>query len=163
MLLHKSLHYSYIQTDYNDKGEIINNTFITYVEPLLDDFNNNALLQEWKLNLDDAAHEKKIYANLYKNLYKKGIDFNYRYLYWTTSIRETVQLFPFLTIIEHTENVLNPDKGLINSLLKVFSMFKLSLFYDRYNGEVNIVDTIAIRCSNFNKETGLNLKDTTVE
>ena len=35
LLLHKSLHYSYIKTEYNDKEVIINNTFITYVEPLL--------------------------------------------------------------------------------------------------------------------------------
>ena len=75
LLLHKSLHYSYIQTDYNDKGEIINNTFITYVEPLLDDFNNNALLQEWKLNLDAAAYEK-IDADMYKPSAKKE---NYRH------------------------------------------------------------------------------------
>ena len=31
LLLHKSLHYSYIQTEYNDKEKIIINTFITYV------------------------------------------------------------------------------------------------------------------------------------
>ena len=34
LLLHKNIHSSYIQTEYNDKEEIINNTFITYVEPL---------------------------------------------------------------------------------------------------------------------------------
>ena len=45
---------------------MIINIFIAYVEPLLKDINHPALLQEWKLNLDDAAYEKNIDANLYK-------------------------------------------------------------------------------------------------
>ena len=45
LLLHKNLHSSYIQTKYNDKEKIINNTFITYVEPLLYDINHPALIQ----------------------------------------------------------------------------------------------------------------------
>ena len=45
LLLHKCLHSSYIKTKYNDKKEIINNNFITYVEPLLDDINHPALIQ----------------------------------------------------------------------------------------------------------------------
>ena len=57
--LHKSLHSSYIQTEYNDKDEIINNTFTTYVEPFLEDINHPALIQEWKLNVDSASYEQK--------------------------------------------------------------------------------------------------------
>ena len=45
LLLHKTLHSSFIITELNDKEEIINNTFITYVEPLLEDINHIALLQ----------------------------------------------------------------------------------------------------------------------
>ena len=45
LLFHYSLHYSYIQTEYNDKEETINNIFSTYVEPLLNDINNPELLQ----------------------------------------------------------------------------------------------------------------------
>ena len=71
LLLHKSLHSSYIQTVYNDKEEIINNTFIIYVEPLLDDFNYPALLQEWQLNIDAAAYENNIDTNVYKLSAKK--------------------------------------------------------------------------------------------
>ena len=66
LLLHKTLYYSYIQNIYNDKELIINNTFITYLEPLLDDINNHALIQEWKINIDAVAYENKIYANVYK-------------------------------------------------------------------------------------------------
>ena len=65
-LWHKSSHSSYNQTECNDKREIINNTFITYVESLLNYTNHHALIQEWKLNIDAVAHEKKIDANVYK-------------------------------------------------------------------------------------------------
>ena len=66
LLLHKSLNNSYIQTEYNDKEEILNNTIITYVEPVLNYINCYTLIQEWKINLDAAAYEKKIDANVYK-------------------------------------------------------------------------------------------------
>ena len=56
--IQSDLNSSYNQTLYNDKQEIINNTFIIYVEPLLDDINHPALVQEWKLNLDTVAYEK---------------------------------------------------------------------------------------------------------
>ena len=55
----KSLHSSYIQNEYNDKEEIINKTFITCVETLLDRINHPVLLQECKLNIDATAYEKK--------------------------------------------------------------------------------------------------------
>ena len=80
-----------------------------------------------------------------------------------TSIKDTIQFFPFLTIIEHTANIIKPNKGIITSLLKVFFMFQLRLFDDKHNEEGNIADTIAIRCSNSNKETGLYLKDIKIE
>ena len=46
------VHSYYIQTIYNDKEEIVNSIFITYVEPLLEYINHNSLVEEWKLNLD---------------------------------------------------------------------------------------------------------------
>ena len=72
LLLQISLHYSYIQTKYNDKEESTNNIFSTYVEPLLNDINNPELIQEWKLNLDAAAYERQIDADVYKPPVKKN-------------------------------------------------------------------------------------------
>ena len=80
-----------------------------------------------------------------------------------TSIKDTIYWFTFITIIYHTANILKPNKGLIPSLLQLFAMFQLRLFYDKYNEEGNIVYAIATRCSNFNKETGLHIKNTTIE
>ena len=64
LVVNKSLHSSYIQTEFNDKYKMIINIFSAYVVPLLKYINHPALLQEWKLNLGAAAYEKKIYANM---------------------------------------------------------------------------------------------------
>ena len=58
LVVNKSLHSPYIQTELNDKKEMIIKIFSAYVVPLLRDINHNALLQEWKLNLYAAAYEK---------------------------------------------------------------------------------------------------------
>ena len=44
-------------------------------------------------------------------------------LHWPTSIKDTIQWFPLLSSMEHTANILNPNKGLIPSLLLLFVMF----------------------------------------
>ena len=65
LLLHKGLHSYYIKIEFNEQEEITNNTYITYVEPLLEYINHPKLLQEWKLNLDSGAYEKEIDASVY--------------------------------------------------------------------------------------------------
>ena len=65
-------------------------------------------------------------------------------LYWSTSIKDTIQWFPFLAIMEHTANIINPNKGIIPSLLKAFAMFELRLIGDKEK-----LDAIDIRCINF--------------
>ena len=49
----------------------MNNIFSKYVEPLLNYINHPELLQEWKPNIDAAAYEKKIDANVHKPSLKK--------------------------------------------------------------------------------------------
>ena len=82
---------------------------------------------------------------------KRKIDRNDSDSYWPTSIKYTIQWLPFITIIEHTSNIINPNKGRITSLLKSFAIFQLRLFYDIHDEEGNVADEISIRCSNFNK------------
>ena len=60
--------------------------------------------------------------------------------------------------MEHIANILNPNKGIIRSLLKVFEMFELRLIDNR-----DIVEAIDIRCINCKKETGLYLGTSTLE
>ena len=60
--------------------------------------------------------------------------------------------------MEHTENIINPNKGLITSLLKVFFMFELNLIDYGDKGE-----SIYIRCINCKKERGLYLVTSTLE
>ena len=71
--------------------------------------------------------------------------------HWPASIKETMQWFPFLAIIEHTTNKMQDDKGLILSLLKMFSMFKIRLSFGNED-----LDNLSINCINCKRETGLN-------
>ena len=50
---------------------MIINIFSAYVVPLLKYINHLALLQEWKLILNDAAYERNIDANMSKPSDKK--------------------------------------------------------------------------------------------
>ena len=69
-------------------------------------------------------------------------------LYWTTSIKDTIKRFPFLAIMEHTANILKPNKGLIPSLLNIFAGFEF-FFIDYRDKE----EAISIRCIHCKKET----------
>ena len=73
LVINKSLHYSYIQTELNDEKEMIMNIFSAYVLPLLKDINHPTLLQERKLNLDASAYERNIDANVSKPSDKKKL------------------------------------------------------------------------------------------
>ena len=49
---------------------------------------------------------KKIDDNVYKPSDKKEIDCHDSNLYWPTSIKNTIQWFHFLAIIEHPANII---------------------------------------------------------
>ena len=84
------------------------------------------------------------------NLLKKEINCHDSNLYWPTTIKDIIKWFLFLAIMEHTCNITNPIKGIILSLLKLFSMFELRLIDDK-----DELDAIDIRCINCKKETDL--------
>ena len=84
------------------------------------------------------------------NLPKKEIYRHDSESYWPTPIKDTIERFNFTTIIEHTANIMNPNKGIITSLLKAFSIFEFRLIGDKEK-----LDVLAIRCINCKKETGL--------
>ena len=79
-------------------------------------------------------------------------------LYWPIAIKDTIKWFPFLSIMEHTANLMKTNKGIIPSLLKAFSMFELRLIGDKEK-----LDFIAIKCINYKKATGLHLQYSTFE
>ena len=91
------------------------------------------------------------------NLVIKKTDRHESNLYWMNTIKYTIQWFPYLNILEHNANNIKPNKGIIFSLLKVFVMFGLRLFDDRYK-----VEAITIRCTYCKKETGLYLGTSTL-
>ena len=90
---------------------MIVNIFIEHVVPLLKYISHPALLQERKLNLYAEAYERNNDANMSKNSDKKEFDCHDSNLYWPTTIEGTIQRFTFLTIMEHTENMLILNKG----------------------------------------------------
>ena len=60
--------------------------------------------------------------------------------------------------MEHTANILDPNKRLLHPLLKVFSVFELCLIDDG-----DKLEAIAIRGINCKKTTGLFLRTSTFE
>ena len=69
------------------------------------------MFQEWRLNIDAAYYKQNIDANLYKPSEKNKFNRHDNDDYWTTSIKDTIQWFPSLTIMEHTENIMEKIMG----------------------------------------------------
>ena len=72
--------------------------------------------------------------------------------YWPTSKKEVINWFPFMNIMDYTTDKIDNEITLLPSLLKMFSMFKMSFWYDNKPDDKNDVKVIAIRCSNCGKE-----------
>ena len=49
----------------------MSNIFNTYVTPQIKEINHPEFLQEWKLNIDSAEHERNMAASMYKLSEKK--------------------------------------------------------------------------------------------
>ena len=54
---------------------------------------------------------------------KKRINRIDNFEHWPASIKTTIEWFPFLDIMEYTENDIRSDIPLTTSLLNIFSMF----------------------------------------
>ena len=91
--------------------------------PKINEINHPAFIQEWKLNIDAEEYEKNMEDNMYKLSEKKIIIRIDDHKHWPASIKSTIQWFPFHTIMEHAVNLMQDDKHLISSLLKMFSVF----------------------------------------
>ena len=63
----------------------------------------------------------------------------------------------------HTASNIETDISLLLSILNVFDLFQMLLLYYKHNEEEHVVEAISIKCSNYHRNTGLYLKDTTVE
>ena len=56
--IQKNMHLIYKQDYYEDKLKEIDELFIEYLVPIMDDIDHPALIEEWKQNVDAAAYEK---------------------------------------------------------------------------------------------------------
>ena len=84
------------------------------------------MLQEWKLNIDAAEYKTNLKGNMYKHSEKKKIHRVDSDEHWTTSIKDTIQWFPFIIIMEHTAKkekradiiiIKDPDKGILSNCM----------------------------------------------
>ena len=121
----------------------------TYVTPQIKEINHPALLQEWKLNLDAAKYEKYMKANMYEPSEKEKFNRIDNHKHWSALIKNKIQWFTLPSIIEDTANQMQEDKGIISSLLNMFSMIKIGLsFGDKH------LEYFSIKCINCKRETG---------
>ena len=89
-------------------------------------------------------------ANMYKPFEKKKFNLVDNHKHWPAAIKNKIQWFSFPTIMEHTGNKMQEDKGLISSLLKMFAMFEIRLGF----GDEDL-DALVIKCINCKRKTGL--------
>ena len=151
LLINSNYHPSYSTQEFNAKKEQTRTIINTYVTPQIKEINHPVFLQEWKLNIDAAEHEKNMAANMYKPYEKKKFNRIDDHKHWPASIKSIIRWFRFHTIMEHTENRMQYDTHLISSLLNIFSMFQIRLSY----GDDDL-DVLSLKCINCKKETGLN-------
>ena len=120
------------------------NIFSAYVAPLLKDIKNPKLIQEQKLNLDAEAYEKYVDAYMSKPSDEKESDHHDGDFYWPTSIKDTIKWFTFLTIMEHTANIIKPNKWIIHSLIKLLNLFGLRLIngIEKWGPQLSVVSTV---------------------
>ena len=64
---------------------------------------------------------------------RKEIDHHGSKLYCPILIKETIQWFPFLSIMEHAASNIEKDISRLPSLLKVFEIFQMRLLYYEHN------------------------------
>ena len=68
---------------------------------------------------------------MYKPFEKKKFNHVDNQKHWPASIKYTIRWFPLLAIMEHTSNILKPNKSIIPLLLRVFAMFGLHPIDDK--------------------------------
>ena len=58
--IQKDMHFIYKQYFYKDKQKEIYELFIEYLVSIIHNLDHFSLIEEWKINIDAAAHEKKL-------------------------------------------------------------------------------------------------------
>ena len=70
------MHLIYKQDYYEDKIREINEIFIDYLVPIMDDIDHPALIEEWKQNIDADSYENNLNQDVKLPSIKKGFDRN---------------------------------------------------------------------------------------
>ena len=78
--------------------------------------------------------------------HKKKINRIDDFEHWPASIKSTLQWFPFGAVMEYTGNLMQDDTHLTSSLLKMFSMFEISLSCGDDDSDI-----VSLKCINCKK------------
>ena len=84
------------------------------------------MIQEQKQNFDAAAYEEKLKKEIKLPSKRKEIDLRCSMTYRLTIIKEVINWFNFLNIMEYTACKIENEITLLPSLLKMSSMFQMS-------------------------------------
>ena len=99
MHIHINIHIIYKQDFYNAKEKEINDLFLKYLVPVMEDIEHPKLIKEWIQNIDAAAYENNLYKDETLPSIKKKVDGNDKTEYWPKSIMESLNWLPFLDIM----------------------------------------------------------------
>ena len=79
------------------------------------------------------------------------------------NIIEDMQWFPIQSIMLHTSDKFKHPEGHLQSLLKVFSMFKIVIWYDETISIEDVPEAVGIMCIDCGKSIGCSLDNQTME
>ena len=131
-------------------------------KPYKKDIDNYALNKYWRFNIDKEAHKKnlklvKIYCRCRK------IDCHDSCEFYPEIICKDVRWFCFQVIMLQTENNIKMPFDILQSLLKVFSMFKIRIWYDERFVHEDVPDPVEIFYINFGKTIAWLLDNQSIE
>ena len=77
----------YSTENYNYQTEAMDRLFVTYITPQIKEIYHQAIIQEWKLNIDAAEYEKNTSLKHLPSTFKNRID---AFEHWPASIKTTL-------------------------------------------------------------------------
>ena len=121
---------TYNQDFYETKEKEIDDLFLKYLAPIMEDIGHPTLIEEWIQNLDSDAYEKYIYKDVKLPSIRKKIDRNDKTEYWPKSIVESLNWLTLLDITEFTTDRIENDNNPLSSLFKIVTMFKIKCWWN---------------------------------
>ena len=138
---------------YNNKGYVFRFIFGDYIHQYLKELYHTTLLEQWKLH-PEKVRMKRIFILVQNYHHERKTDHHDSREFWQTRIFEDLQRFPCHIIMLHTENNMKVPTDILQYLLKVFSMFNTSIWYDASIVNEQVPYSVGIMYTNLGKVIG---------